>query len=411
MVDKLFWKILNAVRSRVPLLRELPVEVTAMSAVAFCVALGFGILAPIIPAFAKEFGVSATAASAVISVFAAMRLVSAPPAARMLDRFGEQRVLSYGLLIVSASSFAAGLSQTYSQLIILRGLGGLGSTMFTVAAMAVILRVVDASTRGRASSAWSGGFLIGGLAGPAVGGFVAGISLRAPFFVYSGTLLLGSLVAHLALKKAHLNEHVHEKTDHRGWRELVDALRNSPYRAIIAVNFTNGLVRFGILNGLVALFVVNALKSNVGLASTGFLLSAIGQAALLTSAGRWTDTRGRKPIMMIGTIGTALGIATIGAFENIVMFFVAMLILGLSGALLAAAPSAILGDVTQGHPRGPVVAAAQMSSDFGGIVGPIIGGFLLDRSGTFDWPFFTGGALMLAVVFFIFNMPETLKRN
>jgi MFS family permease len=408
-----FWRIIRAVRGRVPLLRDLPVEVTAMSAVAFSVALGFGIVAPVIPAFAKEFGVTTTAADAVISVFAGMRLISAPPAARMLDKFGERNVLSYGLMIVSASSFAAGLSQNYWQLIILRGMGGLGSTMFTVSATAVILRVVDADARGRAASAWSGGFLLGGLAGPAVGGLVAGISLRAPFFVYSSTLLLASLVAHLALRNAHLHQHAHKNEqprEHRGWQELLAAFKTAPYRAIIATNLTNGFVRFGILNGLAALYVVEALGQSVGLASTGFLFSAIGQAALLTSAGRWTDRRGRKPVLLVGVIGTAIGIMLIGAIETIPMYFVGMLILGLSGALLGAAPSAILGDVTHGHPRGPVVATAQMASDFGGIFGPLAAGFLLDRTGTFDWPFFTGGALMLCVVFFILRMPETLKR-
>ncbi|MEY4322760.1 MAG: hypothetical protein RL410_541 [Actinomycetota bacterium] len=407
----MFWRIIGGVRNRIPLLRELPVEVTAMSAVAFSVALGFGILAPIIPAFAKEFGVSTFAADAVISVFAAMRLVSAPPSAKFLDWFGERKVLSYGLLIVSASSFAAGLSQNYWQLIVLRGLGGLGSTMFTVSAMAVILRVVDADMRGRAASAYSGGFLTGGLAGPAVGGFIASISLRAPFFVYASTLLLASLVAHLSLKNAHLHQHANEPTSPTpGKAELFAALRTRPYRAMLIAQLFNAFARFGVINGLAALYVVEALGQSVGLASTGFLFSAAGQAALLGYAGRVTDTRGRKPTLLIGVVGTAVGVFMIGAFENVPMYFLAMLILGLSGAYLSAAPSAILGDVSQGHPRGPVVAVAQMSADFGAIFGPLAAGFLLDSTGTFTWPFYIGGMLMLAVVILVVRMPETLTR-
>src|ERR1700710_3027962 len=57
-------------------LRGLPVEVAVLSAVAFFVAAGFGIVAPAIPVFARSFGVSRTAAGAVISAFALMRLVS-----------------------------------------------------------------------------------------------------------------------------------------------------------------------------------------------------------------------------------------------------------------------------------------------------------------------------------------------
>ena len=44
---------------RTPLLSGLPPEVAVLTAVAFCVALGFGILAPAIPVFARTFGVSA----------------------------------------------------------------------------------------------------------------------------------------------------------------------------------------------------------------------------------------------------------------------------------------------------------------------------------------------------------------
>jgi len=148
---------------RTPLLAGLPREVAVVTAVAFCVALGFGILIPVLPVFARTFDISALEASAVVSVFALVRFVTSPLAGGMVDRFGERSVMTSGLLIVSASSFAAGFSQTYSQLLMLRGVGGLGSSMFTVSAMALLLRVVSTEQRGRASGAFQGGFIIGKL--------------------------------------------------------------------------------------------------------------------------------------------------------------------------------------------------------------------------------------------------------
>ncbi|MGA1089577.1 MAG: MFS transporter, partial [Candidatus Nanopelagicales bacterium] len=65
-------------RSRLPLLKDLPVEVAVLASIAFFVALGFGIVIPSIPIFADSFGVSALAASAVVSAFALMRFVSSP---------------------------------------------------------------------------------------------------------------------------------------------------------------------------------------------------------------------------------------------------------------------------------------------------------------------------------------------
>ena len=132
------------------MLRDLPREVAVLSAVAFCVALGFGILAPALPVFARTFDVTALQASAVISVFALVRFVTSPVSGVMVDRWGERIVLATGLAIVAVSSAAAGFSQTYVQLLVLRGVGGLGSSMFTVSALALLLRVVHSSQRGRA---------------------------------------------------------------------------------------------------------------------------------------------------------------------------------------------------------------------------------------------------------------------
>ena len=93
---------------RTPLLKGLPREVAVLSAVAFCVALGFGILLPALPVFARTFDVSALQASAVISVFALARFVTAPVAGTMVDRLGERMILGTGLFIVAGSSLAAG---------------------------------------------------------------------------------------------------------------------------------------------------------------------------------------------------------------------------------------------------------------------------------------------------------------
>ena len=182
----------------------LPREVAVLSAVAFCVALGFGILAPAIPVFAKSFGVSATQASAVISVFAFMRLVGAVPAGWLVDRIGERSVLITGLTIVAVSSALAGFSTSLGQLIGFRGIGGLGSAMFSVSAMALLLRSVGPEQRGRAAGAFQGGFLLGGVAGPAVGGLVTGISIRLPFFVYAVTLGAAVVVVVTMMAHTHL---------------------------------------------------------------------------------------------------------------------------------------------------------------------------------------------------------------
>ena len=395
-----------------PWLRGLPNEVAVISLIAFFVAIGFGIVAPAIPVFARSFGVSALAASSVVSVFALMRFASAPISGLWVNRFGERIILTVGLLIVSLSSFFAGLAQDFNHLIVLRGIGGLGSTMFTVSAFSLLLRIVAPDQRGRAAAAYQGGFLVGGLAGPAIGGIVIAISLRAPFFFYSFTLLLAAGASAFFLK-AHDKENMEIKEKSKvleSLRSFTTALKNRAYSAALSVNLATGFVSFGIRSSIIPLFVVEELKSSPSLIGFGFLATSITQAALLSYAGKSTDNRGRRPSMIFGTSVLFVSIIVLVAFETPTGYLISMAIAGIGAAFMGSAPAAVIGDVTGGKKSGPVVAAFQMTSDFGSIAGPVVAGSLVDSLG-FGWAFMTGAAVSLVAVFFSVIMPETKPKS
>ena len=413
----------GAVR-RTPLLKGLPREVAVLSAVAFCVALGFGILLPALPVFARTFGVSAFEASAVISVFALARFVTAPIAGTLVDKLGERLVLGTGLFIVAGSSLAAGFSQSYLQLIVLRGVGGLGSSMFTVSALALLLRVVDDTQRGRASSAYQGGFLLGGVAGPAVGGLVVAWSIRAPFFVYAATLIAAGLVALIFLAKSRLHER-EEIVSHGEAGKLETlrvALQDGAYRAVLAVNLITGFLVLGLRSSVVPLFVTEGLQKGASLTGIGFLVAAGVQAVLLLPAGRVSDTTGRRKALLYGTIGTTIGMLVLTAADVTVngwgttavagtaLFLVAMAIQGAASAFLGSAPAAVVGDIVGGKRGGIVVATFQMMSDVGIIIGPLVAGLLVDLF-DFDWAFAAAAGMSLIAVIFVWLMPETLNRQ
>jgi len=407
-----------------PLLKGLPREVAVLSAIAFCVALGFGILAPALPVFAREFGVSALQASAVISVFALVRFITSPFAGALVDRLGERTVLATGLLIVSASSFAAGFSQTYVQLLTLRGIGGMGSSMFTVSSMALLLRVVDSDQRGRAAGAFQGGFLLGGVAGPAVGGIVVAWSIRAPFFVYAFTLLAAAAVAliFMARSRLHDREELVSHGEANKLEQLRVALRDRAYQAALGTNLVTGFVVFGMRSAAVPLFVTEGMDRGASLTGIGFLVAAAIQAVLLLPAGRMADTEGRRKALLIGTTGLTIGMVVLTltdvavngvgtqAVLATVLFLLAMAIQGVSAAFLGSAPAAVVGDIMGGRKGGIVVATFQMMSDLGAVVGPLVAGFLVD-SFDFDWAFAAGAGLSLLAVILVVLMPETLHRQ
>jgi MFS family permease len=424
---------------RTPYLADLPRDVAVLSFVAFAVALGYGIAAPALPVYARTFGVSAFVASTVISGFALMRLLSAGPAGLMVDRFGERRVMSIGIWVVAGSSLLTALAQSFPQLLVLRGVGGIGSSMFTVSAMALLLRTAGPEQRGRASGAFQAGFLFGGVTGPAIGGAVTGISIRAPFVVYGITLVVAGTLAAKYLSREPLTSAVDAPA---GSGSVVDgaepqaagapatgdeaatgspppkappaslstALRSAAYRAALMVNLSSGFIVFGLRISLVPLFVTEGLEQGVGLVGIGFLCAAGTQAVMLIPAGRWTDTSGRRGSMLVGAATLTVSMLLLALGSGAVGFLLAMAASGLASAFLAPASSAVVGDLTRGLSGGRVVSAYQMVGDLGGILGPLIAGALADAAG-FQWAFAAGVVIGLVTLAFIVVMPETLRRT
>lgn len=389
-------------------LAGLPREVAVLTVIAFFVAIGFGIVIPAIPIFARSFGVSAFAASSVVSIFALMRFASSPISGKLVDRFGERQVLFSGLLIVSISSLLAGLSNNFLQLILWRGAGGLGSAMFTVSAFSLILRLAKPNQRGRAVSAFNGGFLIGGLAGPAVGGIVISISLRAPFFVYAISLLFAAATAFFMLRNAPLNEiekdGVNESKE--GIFEFIRALKIQPYAAALSVNLATGFISYGMRSAILPIFVVEGLLQRPSLIAVGFLVTSVTQALFLSLAGRTTDDKGRRPAMILGTSTMLLAVVMLIIFPNVYGFLLSMAIGGIAAAYMGAAPAAVVGDVIGNKKSGSLIAGFQMTTDFGSIVGPLVAGFLVDQAG-FNWAFAAGAAVALFALVLSLFMKET----
>jgi MFS family permease len=386
------------------LLGDLPSAVGVLAAVAFAVALGFGIVAPVIPLFAREFGVGNAAAGAVVSAFALMRLTSALAGGRLVELFGERAVLAVGLAIVAVSSVLAGLAQSYPQLLVLRGVGGVGSAMFTVSAVSLLLRIVRSDQRGRASAWFQGGFLAGGVAGPAFGGALATISLRAPFFVYAGTLAAALAITVTALRGA-AGQPVTADGTSPPRSSLRAAFADPAYRAALVTNLGNGWVLFGIRSSLIPLFVADVLGRTAFWVGIGFLVGSLTQAAALWPAGRIVDQVGRKPAMVGGSVLGVASMALLIGIQTLPGFLAAMALYGIAAAFLGVAPAAVVGDVVEGQ-GGRVVATFQMAADVGAVAGPLLAGWLADEV-NFTAALGAGAIVIGVAAVLAARMPET----
>ena len=400
-------------RTRSGPFRELPPEAAILSAVSFTVALGYGIVAPAIPAFARQFGVSVAAAASVISAFALMRVAGALPAGRLVDRFGSRAVMAAGISVVAVSSALAGFSGSFVELLVLRGVGGLGSAMFSVSAQALLLASVPSDLRGRASGLYSGGFLLGGISGPALGGIVAAWSLRAPFFLYGGLLLVPAGIAAFGLRSGSRARGDRTAAPGRGadgFAALAGALRSRAYRAAAAANLADGFAVLGVRGAIIPLFVRDSLHRSATWTGIGFLLFAALNGTALLPAGRIADTLGRRPVIVAGCAISAAGMVMLAVLPGLWAFLGALAVAGFGSGLLDVAPAAMIGDLLDGSGGGIMVAFYQMAGDIGSVTGPIAAGFLVD-SASYPAAFALAAAVLGAAALLGLVSPETRKSS
>ena len=393
--------------SRFKVLSGFPREVKVLTAAAFFVAVGFGIIVPAMPLFAKSFGVSNSAVGLIVSMFAVARFSTGMFSGRFVDKFGERIVFALGIFIVSLSSLLCALAQSYTQLLIFRTAGGLGSSMFSVAASSVIMRAVSDDQRGRAQSVYNGSFLIGGIAGPAVGGVLTSVSLRAPFFIYATTLFLAGTIGFFFLSSGKPSARLADTKDES--TTLREALRMMPYRTALILAFVTNWIMFGVRSSILPLFVTEQLHSTTTIVGLGFTLSALFQGLLLLPAGTLSDLRGRRLALSIGSTVVLIGSLTLVFTVHPWMFLLAMVITGIGGAFLSTTPANIVGDVIRGK-SGQVIALWQMAGDAGTIVGPIAVGYLSDAF-SFRAAFIASTAVFSVAVLLAYRLPETRRSH
>ena len=391
---------------------QLPREVAVLTAVSFSVAIGFGVVVPAIPLFARSFGVSHAAAGAVISTFAFMRLATGLFGGRLVDKFGERLVLAVGVSIVAASSALAGLAQTYPQLLLFRSLGGIGSSMFTISAASLLLRIVPDDQRGRAQSIYQSGFLIGGITGPAIGGVLATISLRAPFFVYALSLTVAGLIAAVFLSHSRLSAKggvdiaAREQSTHTSLRE---ALKMESYLTALVCSFALGWTIFGMRASLIPLFITEHLKVSTAWTGIGFTVASIAGAITLLPAGQYSDSKGRRPALLFGIVTAIVAFLLLTWSPNIALVVLAMGLTGVAGSFFGTTPAAVVGDILHGR-GGQVIALFQMSSDFGSILGPLVAGWLADRF-SYQAAFATAPLILIPALIMALRLRETRKSH
>lgn len=375
---------------------KIPAEIWVLVAAAMLIALGFGFVAPILPQFAASFDVGVMAASAIVSVFALVRLLFAPAGGSLVNKFGERNIYVTGLLINAISSALCGLATDYWMLLAFRALGGMGSVLFTVSSMALLVKLSPPSQRGRTASLYGTAFLLGNIGGPILGSAMIGLGLRIPFFIYAGAVFLAVAVVVIFLRGAPGGRPAPGNT--REKMTLSEAMSMPYYRALLGTAFANGWANFGVRIALLPLMAAAVPAIGARWAGIALTLFAAGSAVTQQVSGPLVDKMGRRPFLVLGLAVSAMATVFFGWGATLPWFLGLSVLAGIGAALIGPASQALLGDIIGTERQGgQALSAYSMATDLGSIAGTMLAGLIADLLG-FGWAFAVTGMVMAAAI-------------
>lgn len=368
------------------------------------VALGYGVVSPAMPAFAHTFGVSIRAVTFLVTVFSLSRLCFAPVSGVLVQRLGERRIYIGGLLIVALSTIACAYSQTYWQLLLFRAISGIGSTMFYVSALGLMIHISPPDARGRIAGLFTTSFMVGAVAGPAVGGLTAGWGLTAPFIVYGVAMLGVAVVLFYGLRNSELAA---PPPPTRSTVTMRQALRFRAYWSALLSNFATGWAAFGLRVALVPLFLADVMGESVGMIGAALAAFAAGNAVAVIPSGYLSDRMGRRTLLIVGLATSGVATAALGVVSSLPAFMVAAALSGATTGIFMSPMQAAVADILGNEARAGIpVAAVQMLSDLGAIVGSVTVGWAAEKL-SFGWGFGISGIVLLIAAFGWVLAPET----
>jgi len=377
----------------------------------FFIQLGHGLVSPIMPIYAKSFGVDYAMVALVATVNSVGRLVSDVPLGWLSDRFGRKPMSVIGPLIITVSAFLCAFAGSFYELLFYRFFTGVAMSMWMVARSAMIAESIHPSIRGRVMSTFQGVNMIGTTAGPAIGGIVAQLwGIQSPFFFYGGSTLV-SLLASLAFIKETNPSRKGEKKEGRkvSFREVAKLFTFPVIMAAFA-NFVNHL-RFATRGVVIPLFAADVLHLNPG--EIGLVLSAstFTNLIMVAPAGYIVDKYGRKKGLVPAFLFTGLVFALYPHATDFTSITIYSALLGIAHGLGGGATQTMAADLAPEGYRGFFLGFWTTIGDMGSAIGPVALGMIADASGL-AMPFYVLAGLMgTAAVTTQLFVRETLKKE
>ncbi|MBT9249822.1 multidrug efflux MFS transporter Bmr [Bacillus halotolerans] len=373
----------------------------------FIAFLGIGLVIPVTPAIMNELHLSGTAVGYMVACFAVTQLIVSPIAGRWVDRFGRKIMIVIGLLFFSVSEFLFGIGKTVDILFISRMLGGISAAFIMPGVTAFIADITTVKTRPKALGYMSAAISTGFIIGPGIGGFLAEIHSRLPFFFAAAFALIAAILSMLTLREPERNPE-NEKIEGQktGFKRIFAPMYFIAFLIILISSF--GLASF---ESLFALFVDHKFgftASDIAILITGgAIVGAITQVVLFDRFTRWLGEIRLIRYSLILSTSLVFLLTLVNSYAAILLVTFTVFV---GFDLMRPAVTTYLSKIA-GNEQGFAGGMNSMFTSIGNVFGPIIGGMLFDID--LNYPFyFATAALAIGIALTIaWKAPAHIKAS
>jgi len=349
----------------------------------------YAAIAPLLPTYQSDLGLSKTGAGILSASYAAGTLVGALPGGWLAGRVGAKRTMLLGLGLLCGSSVTFGLADDIVLLDSARFVQGLGGACTWAGGLAWLIARTPRERRGELIGSALGAAIIGVLLGPVLGGAATETSPELVFSVVA--VVAAALFAVAALIPAG------PRAESSSWSELGAAMK-TPGVLVAVWLFTLPALFSGVIDVLVPLRLDDLGASGVTIGAV-FLASAAVEGVISPFVGRLSDRRGRFLPMRFGLAGAAAA-SVLLPLPATVWLLGATVVLSVAALGLFWAPGgALLSDASEssGLDQGFAFGLMNLAWAGGQVLGGAAGGGLADATSD-TVPYTVLGLLALATL-------------
>ncbi len=375
--------------------------------------IGFGIVLPLLPYYAEEFGASPLDVTLLIASFSAMQFVAVPVWGKLSDRLGRRPFIIAGLFASAVSYLIFGLATSLLMLFVSRIAAGAAGGTISVAQAYV------ADTTGPEDRAHGMGMLgaasgLGILIGPAIGGYFSEFGYHVPGFIAAGLCVVNGGAAIFFLPESPRGRgrdrpraEPAQASSLRGW---LGTLTSFPFGLLLLVYFL-AIMSFTAMTSVLALFAERA--HDMDALDMGIVFSTAGATTVVVRGliVGWLARRfGERRIVQAGTVVLAASLFTIPLLPGSTGIFALVPFWALATGLTFPSLASLVSQQTDTDSQGAMLGGQQVVGGIGRVLGPVWAGAVFEAIGI-RVPFFIAAALVAVAVVLALGLPAPPHRR